>query len=82
MQDGVALERKTKEELKQIALGLEVPKVSSLKKEELVLAIREARNNVKPQPDEKKSAKKTSFRCNGSLWRFRCHERRVRFFTF
>lgn len=58
MQDGVALERKTKEELKQIALGLEVPKVSSLKKEELVLAIREARNNVKPQPDEKKSAKK------------------------
>ena len=58
MQDGVALERKTKEELKQIALGLEVPKVSSLKKEDLILAIREARNNIKPQTDEKKSTKK------------------------
>ena len=58
MQDGVALERKTKEELKQIALGLEVPKVSSLKKEELIFAIREARNNIKPQTDEKKSTKK------------------------
>ena len=55
MQDGVALERKTKEELKQIALGLEVPKVSLMKKEELVLAIREARKNQKPE--EKKPIK-------------------------
>lgn len=55
MQDGVALERKTKEELKQIALGLEVPKVSLMKKEELVMAIREARKNQKPE--EKKPIK-------------------------
>ncbi len=58
MQDGVALERKTKEELKQIALGLELPRVSSLKKEELILAIREKRNNKQKEPDEKKAAKK------------------------
>lgn len=57
MQDGVALERKTKEELKQIALGLEVPKVSLMKKEELILAIRQARENQKPE-EEKKPIKK------------------------
>ncbi len=57
MQDGVALERKTKEELKQIALGLEVPKVSLMKKEELISAIRKARENQKPE-EEKKPIKK------------------------
>lgn len=58
MQDGIALERKNKEELKQIALGLEVPKVSSLKKDELIAAIREARNNLKQPEQEKKPVKK------------------------
>lgn len=43
MQDGVKLERKTKEELKQIAQGLEIPKIYLLKKEELIAAIREKR---------------------------------------
>ena len=57
MQDGVALERKTKEELKQLAQGLEVPKVSTMKKEDLILAIREARKNQKPE-EEKKPVKK------------------------
>ena len=54
MQDGVALERKNKEDLKQIALGLEVPKVSSMKKDELIAAIREAREKLKPKEEEKK----------------------------
>ena len=30
MQDGIALERKTKEELKQIAQGLEIERISVL----------------------------------------------------
>ncbi len=58
MQDGVALERKNKDELKQIALGLEVPKVSAMKKDELIAAIREARNKQQAQEQEKKPAKK------------------------
>ena len=58
MQDGVALERKNKEDLKQIALGLEVPKVSSMKKDELIAAIREAREKLKPKEEEKKPQKK------------------------
>lgn len=58
MQDGVALERKNKEELKQIALGLEVPKVSAMKKDELIQAIREARNKNQEKTQEKKPAKK------------------------
>ena len=57
MQDGVTLERKTKEELKQIALGLEVPKVSLMKKEELISAIRSARESHRPE-EEKKPLKK------------------------
>ena len=56
MQDGVALERKNKDELKQIALGLEVPKVSAMKKEELIVAIREARNKNQEKQEEKKPA--------------------------
>ena len=58
MQDGVALERKNKDELKQIALGLEVPKVSAMKKEELIVAIREARSKNQEKQEEKKPAKK------------------------
>jgi transcription termination factor Rho len=49
MQDGIALERKTKDELKQIAQGLEIEKISSLKKEDLIFAIREKRKDAQKQ---------------------------------
>lgn len=55
MIDGIALERKTREELKQIAIGLEIPRVSNLKKEDLITKIREKRaeqqaQSVPPKP--------------------------------
>lgn len=50
MLDGVALERKTREELKQIAMGLEIPKISSLKKDELIAEIRKKRESHKEEP--------------------------------
>ena len=53
MQDEISLERKNKEELKQIALGLEVPKVSSMKKEDLIEAINAARAAQKPSEEKK-----------------------------
>lgn len=43
MAEEIQLERQTKEVLKQIALGLEIPRVSTLKKEELIEKIREKR---------------------------------------
>lgn len=46
MQDGIALERKTKDELKQIAQGLEIEKISTMKKDELIIAIREKRKET------------------------------------
>lgn len=52
MQDGVALERKTKEELKQIAQGLEIERISALKKDEIIAKIREKRKEI----EEKKNA--------------------------
>lgn len=59
MQDGVALERKTREELKQIALGLEIPKVSSLKKDEIISLIRQHREeNKKKETQEKEKTKR------------------------
>ncbi len=39
MEERRELERKTKEELKQLAQGLEIPKISALKKDELIDAI-------------------------------------------
>lgn len=57
MQDGVALERKTKEELKQIAIGLEIPKVSALKKDELIDKIRQ--NRKENQEKEQKKTENT-----------------------
>ena len=56
-----ALGRKTKEELKQIAMGLEIPKVSAMKKDEIIEAITlkrkqiEEENKVKEQPKKKSS---------------------------
>lgn len=58
MQDGVALERKTREELKQIALGLEIPKVSSLKKDEIIALIRQHREENKQRDLQKKEKTK------------------------
>lgn len=52
MQDGVALERKTKEELKQIAQGLEIEKISALRKDEIIERIRAKRKQL----EEKKNA--------------------------
>ena len=43
MQDGVALERKTRVELIQIAQGLEIPKVATLRKDEIIALIRKNR---------------------------------------
>lgn len=58
MQDGIKLERKTKEELKQIAQGLEIDKIYAYKKDELIAAIREKREQIaeqtKAQPPQKK----------------------------
>ncbi len=59
MQDGVKLERKTKEELKQLAQGLGIEKISALKKEELIEKIREARTkNEEKTKTEQKERKK------------------------
>ncbi|MDY3929037.1 MAG: transcription termination factor Rho [Clostridia bacterium] len=52
MQDGIALERKTREELKQIAQGLEIPKVSALKKDEIIALIRQHREQMKEQEEK------------------------------
>ena len=62
MQDGVALERKTKEELKQLAQGLGIDKISTLKKEELIEKIRAVRaeNEKKSRGKRKKIAKNFS----------------------
>ncbi len=56
MEASIALERQTKEELKQIALGLEIPKVSSMKKEELIESIKKAREEK--EKNEKREEKK------------------------
>lgn len=59
MQDGVSLERKTKEELKQLAQGLGIEKISAMKKEELIEKIREARtkNEEKAKAEQKEKKK-------------------------
>ena len=53
MQEINELSRKTKDELRQIAQGLEISKTSAMKKEELVSAIikkrEEARASIKPE---------------------------------
>lgn len=60
MQDGVALERKTKEELKQLAQGLGIEKISSLKKEEIIEKIRNVRlmNEKKNNEEQNNQPKK------------------------
>lgn len=51
------LERKTKEDLKQIALGLEIPRISTMKKDEIIAAIREKRKLIEEE-NKKQSEKK------------------------
>lgn len=54
MQDGIALERKTREELKQLAMGLGIPKVSALKKDEIIALIRRHREEAQKQAQAEK----------------------------
>lgn len=56
MPDEITLERKTKEELKQIAQGLGIEKISALKKDEIIQRIREVRQ--KADEDHKKQDEK------------------------
>lgn len=59
MQDGVKLERKTKDELKQIAQGLGIEKISALKKDEIIERIRNKREEIaKAQEEEAQKPKK------------------------
>lgn len=58
MQDGVALERKTKEELKQLALGLGIERISALNKEDLISRIRKTREDAEKQKVEEKPKKR------------------------
>ncbi len=58
MQDGISLERKTREELKQIAQGLEIPKISTLKKDELIELIRKHREEIEKREKENKTEQK------------------------
>ncbi len=58
MQDGVALERKTKEELKQIAQGLGIEKISALRKDEIIARIREKRLQIEEEAKNQPPVKK------------------------
>lgn len=56
------LERKTKEELKQIAMGLEIPKISAMKKDEIIEAICAKRKQIEEENKKKEQPKKKSTR--------------------
>lgn len=58
MQEEIALERKTKEELKQIAMGLEIPKLYAMKKEQLIEAIREKRRQIEEEKKKQSQPKR------------------------
>ena len=58
MQEEISLERKTKEELKQIALGLGIDKISALKKNEIIEKIEKARADAQKRNDEEDKPKK------------------------
>ena len=51
MEEKLILERKTKEELKQIAQGLEISKISTLKKEEIISKILKKREENRKKED-------------------------------
>lgn len=52
MQENNQLSRKTREELRQLAQGLEIPGISKMKKEELVEAIIKKREEIREIPKE------------------------------
>lgn len=56
MQDGVALERKTRLELIQIAQGLEIPKVTNLRKDDIIALIRKKRDESARAETQQKPA--------------------------
>lgn len=58
MEEKLELERKTKEELKQLAQGLEISKISSMKKEELVEAILKKRDENRAKTESEKPKKR------------------------
>ena len=58
MQEEISLERKTKEELKQIALGLGIDKISALKKGEIIEKIEAARAEAQKRSEEEKPKKR------------------------
>lgn len=58
MQDGVKLERKTKEELKQIAQGLGIERISALKKDDIIALIREKREKAAQEEQQRPREKK------------------------
>lgn len=58
MQEEISLERKTKEELKQIALGLGIDKISDLKKNEIIEKIEKARADAQKRSEEEEKTKK------------------------
>lgn len=62
MEERRELERKTKEELKQLAQGLEITKISTLKKEELIDAILAKReeNRTKTEAEVPKKTSETA----------------------
>lgn len=62
MQDGVKLERKTKDELKQIAQGLGIEKISALKKDEIIALIREKRDRLQMRKNRKCNRKNVNVR--------------------
>lgn len=62
MQDGVKLERKTKDELKQIAQGLGIEKISTLKKDEIIALIRENVNRLQMRKNRKCNPKNVNVR--------------------
>ena len=58
MQEEISLERKTKEELKQIALGLGIDKISDRKKNEIIEKIEKARADAQKRSEEEEKPKK------------------------
>ena len=69
MQDDIALERKTREELKQLAMGLGIPKVSSLKKDEIIALIRQHREETQT-PQRCGRGLRRAGRDGGWIWIF------------
>lgn len=58
MEEKTELLRKTKEELKQLAQGLEIPKISAMKKEELIESILAKREENRKKEQEKPKQKR------------------------